>query len=72
MTDPRFVEQRCHERMNRAGDYMRRSEFVCMFVQGHAGLHYSKEMWVEGQPTLLEAHEVVRWGSQEQLEQEVQ
>lgn len=66
--DPRLVAARCHARTTHIAERMNRSEFVCIFKEGHSGLHYSNEAWVEGHPQSV--LEVVRWGTQEQLDAE--
>lgn len=70
MSDPRLVAERCHARTTHSGDALRPSEYVCMFLAGHDGLHYSDEMWVDGHRRPVMASEVVRWGTQDQLDQE--
>lgn len=66
MTDPRFVAPRCHARIT-DGERLRRHTWVCMFAEGHSGMHYSNEAWPDGCSEPVQSDEVFRWGTQVEL-----
>lgn len=69
MSDPRFVDTRCHEAFT--VDALRRNVYRCEFRAGHDGLHSAGSVAEEGsyEPKPCEP---MRWGTESQLAQEIE
>lgn len=71
MYEDRFTDARCHEFTSGGADRLCRLHYWCEFKVDHLGMHFAAHYFNEGSSTPTPSPSPQRWGTEEQLSEEM-